>query len=230
MIRGAGSVMVTIVFVGLISFSAVFGQESAGKVLNPGIDIYSSYIWRGSKYGTGPAIQPVIEFTAGSFTAGAWGSFDFRGYQETDLYFVFSLPAGFSLGMTDYYSPDLRYFDYSEKSGSHAYEINVNFSRGNFSLGSNYILNKAGGIGSSGGDKYFEASYSLKSIILFIGAGDGWHTKESDTGRKRFAVCNIGLGTTKQIKITESFSLPVNAQLVLNPDSEQLFIVAGFSF
>ncbi|MCX6302600.1 MAG: hypothetical protein NTW82_10485 [Bacteroidia bacterium] len=204
--------------------AVIFSQEEKSSPFNAGADIYSSYVWRGTRYGIGPAFQPNLKFTAGFFTAGAWGSFDFNGYQETDLYLSFSLPAGISLGATDYYYPDFDYFDYSTVSGSHAFEINLGFSKGGLALSANYILNEAGHAGSEGGDKYFEVKYSFDAFNLFAGAGDGWHTVDGN-----FAVCNIGLGTSRTIKITDSFSIPVTGQVVFNPDIERLYIVVGFT-
>jgi hypothetical protein len=201
-----------------------YSQEGGSEKFSTGADTYSSYVWRGTKYGKGPAIQPKLEFKTGPFTAGAWGSFDFSGYQETDLYFSFSLPAGISLGMYDYYYPDLDYFEFSDTTGSHAFEINLGFSKGGLALSANYILNEAGHAGSEGGDKYFEVKYSFDAFNLFAGAGDGWHTVDGN-----FTVCNIGLGTSRTIKITDSFSIPVTGQLIFNPDREQMYIVVGFT-
>lgn len=149
--------MTMIVVLGLSSFETVFSQNDTVSKFSLNADFYSNYIWRGCRYGTGPAIQPSIKYSDSIFTVGAWGSFDFSGYQETDLYVSFSLPSGFSLGIIDYYYPALKYFDYSDSSGSHAFEVNLGFSKGNFSLSANYILNKAGGAASLGGDKYFQA-------------------------------------------------------------------------
>src|SRR4030066_185695 len=220
---------VLLISAGLMTCNNVLSQEEKPSPFTAGADIYSSYIWRGTKYGEGPALQPVLEFNSGPFTAGAWGSFDFSGYQETDLYFFFSLPAGFTLGMYDYYYPDLDYFDFSKTTGSHAFEINLSFTKGGLSLSANYILNEAGNAGSKGGDKYFEAKYSFDSFNLFIGAGAGWHSTDNFDGSDRFTVCNIGLGTTRTIKLTDSFSIPVTGQLVFNPDIKRLYIVVGFT-
>ena len=217
----------------IISFITIipsFCQDATGSKFNTGADIFSSYIWRGTIYGRGPAVQPSIEYASGNFTLGAWGSFDFNGYQETDLYFIYSLRSGLEIGLTDYYFMDLRYFDYSSSSGSHAFELNMRFTRGNFNIQANYIVNKADGAGSAGGDKYFEAGYVFKSFNLFIGAGDGWHTLNPEMGRGRFNLCNVGIGTTKTIIVTDSFNIPVKGQLVLNPDKEQLSVIIGFSF
>lgn len=208
---------------------SLFSQEEESESLSVGADIYSSYIWRGIENGTGPAIQPVLEYTSGTFTAGAWGSFDLRGYQEVDLYLKFELPSGLSLGITDYYSPDLNYFNYSKTTGSHAFELTLGFSVKNISLEANYILNEAGGIGSAGNDLYFQAEYSFDLFSLFAGAGNGWLTYDPDTELSRFKICNTGIEVSRTIKISETFSIPVTGQLILNPDKEQLFIVVGFT-
>ena len=220
-----------VIFATLIfsSFISVFSQQASDSKFSIGSDFYSAYIWRGSRFGTGPAIQPAVKYTGEYLTAGAWGSFDFSGYQEADLYFSVSLPAGISFGMTDYYYPGLQYNDFSGSSGSHAYEINAGFSGWNFSMSANYVVNEAGGAGSLGGDKYFQAGYSFKFFNLFIGAGDGWHTYDPETGNDKFAVCNLGIGITNSIRVTDSFSIPVNGQVIFNPDKEQMFLVVGFT-
>jgi hypothetical protein len=207
----------------------MIAQEENTSRFSTGADFYSSYIWRGTKLGTGPAVQPVLEYASGPFTAGAWGLFDFRGYQEADLYFTFSLPAGFTVGITDYYLPDLKYFDYSRVTGSHAFELNLGFSKNNLSFNANYILNEAGGVGSCGNDLYFQAGYSFGSFSLFAGAGNGWLTYDMDTNESRFNICNLGLEVSRTIKITETFEVPVLGQLIFNPDRQQLFVVVGFT-
>lgn len=211
------------------TYVSAFSQKGSASKFSIGSDFYSNYIWRGSKLGTGPAIQPSMKYSANWLTIGAWGSFDFSGYQEADLYLSFTLPAGINLGITDYYFPTLEYTDYTEASGSHAFEINAGFTAGGFNLTANYIINEAGGIGSSGGDKYFQAGYSFKFFDIFLGAGDGWHTYDPESGEDNFAVCNLGIGTSRIIKVTDTFNIPVAGQLIFNPDKKQMFLVVGFT-
>lgn len=113
----------------------------------------------------------------------------------------------------------------SDTAGSHAFEVNLGFTKGGLTLSANYILNEAGGAASAGGDKYFQATYAFTNFNVFVGAGDGWHTKDPN----KFAICNVGLGTSKTIKITDSFSIPVTGQIIVNPDKEQLTFVVGFT-
>jgi uncharacterized protein (TIGR02001 family) len=208
-----------------ISTTTVAQESQENSKFSIGTDLYSNYVWRGTRFGSGPAVQPGITFESGGLTIGVWGSFDFNGYSEADPYISYSFPFGLSLGMTDYYYPGLSLFDASMASGSHAFEINGGYSVDGIALSANYIINEAGGAGSIGGDMYFQASYSFEKVSLTAGAGNGWHTSDGN-----FNLCNIGIGTTKEISITEKFSIPVNGQVIVNPEREQLFLVVGFSF
>lgn len=214
------AVVLTVIISSTVAITNAQSQE-----LTPGVDFYSTYVWRGVAY-SGPSIQPYVDFTAGGFTLGAWGSQGIdgivsstgnsTGFQEMDLYASYSFDFGLSLGITDYYYPGSLYFD----GDSHAFELNGGFSSGDFSISANYILNEALGAGSAGGDTYFELGYGP----VFVGGGDGWHSTDGD-----FAIVNVGVGASKEIKITDSFSLPVSGAVVLNPDTEQFYILAGFS-
>lgn len=213
---------------GLTFPSVVNAQdEKTGSKFITGADVYSNYVWRGSKLGQGPAFQPTVKFTNGGFTAGVWGSFDASGYAEADPYISFSFPFGLSLGLTDYYYPGAENSIFDD--ADNAYELNVGFSKGALSLSGNYIFNEAPGAGSVGDDLYFQAGYGFKKFSLFVGAGDGWHTFDITTGKSDFNICNIGLSTTKEIKLSDTFSIPVTGQIIVNPDKEQLFMVVGFS-
>lgn len=203
-----------------VQFKPVQAQD-----LDTGVDLYSTYVWRGVAY-SGPSIQPYVEFSSGGFAVGAWGSQGIdgvvssnnysTGFQEMDLYASYSFDFGLSLGITDYYYPGSLYFD----GESHAYELNAGYSSGDFSISANYILNEARRAGSAGGDMYFQAGYGP----VFVGAGDGWHSSDGD-----FALVNVGIGTSKEIEVTDTFSIPLNGSVILNPDQEQLYIVVGLS-
>lgn len=208
----------------LTSIRPVEAQE-----VSTGADVVSTYVWRGVAY-SGPSLQPYLEVSAGSFTIGGWGSQGYDGFQEMDLYASYSFDFGLSIGITDYYYPGSPWFSFTEDadagdSSSHAFELNAGYETGAFSFSANYILNEASGAGSAGGDTYFEFGYSMGAADVFAGAGDGWHSSDGE-----FALVNVGVTASKEIKITESFSLPMFGSVVLNPDSEQLYILAGISF
>lgn len=217
----------TVMGIMLFIISGLIHAQEAGQKskFTTGVDLYSSYIFRGTRFGEGPSFQPSVKFLNGGFTAGVWGSFDVNGYSEADPYISFTFPFGLSLGITDYYFPGSDFFDVSRASGNQAFEINSGFSRGGFSLSGNYIINEAGGAASMGGDMYFQAGYTFRNVNIYAGAGNGWHTSDGE-----FDFCNIGLGTTKELNLSDKLSIPLTGVIILNPDRGQLFVIAGFSF
>lgn len=207
----------------LVLVLIIVGSARANAQWSTGADLYSSYVWRGVQYG-GPSVQPYVDYTKGGFSIGAWGSAGFDGTMEMDLYASYGFDFGLSIGATDYYYPGTEYFEFSDSIGAHGFELNLAYEVKGLSLSANYMLNEAGGAGTAGGDMYFELGYSFKSLDLFVGAGDGWHTPDGE-----FGVVNVGIGTSKEIPITEKFSLPVSGSVILNPTTEQFFIVVGIS-
>jgi hypothetical protein len=200
-------------------FSGGFAEDKKGSV-NVGTDVVSSYLWRGTKFGNGSAFQPTLEYSYGGFAIGAWGSYGFAdaAFSEADLYASYSFDFGLSLGMTKYYFPGVSFFEGS----NHGFELNGGIEAGAFSLAANYMLNE--GAGTIGGDTYIEAGVTTGPVYWFVGAGNGWYTVDT-----KFGLCNVGLTGSKEIKITDSFSLPVFSSIILNPSNEQFHLVVGFS-
>ena len=202
----------------LLSASSVQAQVE----VSTGADFYSTYVFRGIAY-DGPSLQPSVTVTSGGFSVGAWGSqgLSSTALQEMDLYAGYEFSNGIYLGLTDYYYPGSNW-----GSGDlDAFEINASYSANALSVAGNYILNEAVDAGSVGSDMYFELGYSLDQADVFIGAGDGWHSNSGD-----FALVNIGISTGKDIEVTDTFSIPVSGSAIWNPDTEQFYILVGFSF
>ena len=191
-----------------------------------GVDMVSAYVWRGIKY-SGPAIQPSLEYGIGGFAVGVWGSFDLvNGFNEIDTYASYTLDFGLSLGVTDYYYQGSNAFEFTDTTGSHALEINLNYELVGFSASANYIVNDthAGAAGSKGGDMYFQLGYAFKYFEIFAGAGDGWHTLDGN-----FNISNVGISASKEFKLTEKIRIPMFAQIIVNPDRKEYDLVVGIS-
>lgn len=215
----------------LLMVLTVSAQEETTEVVEEespfsvSADIVSSYVWRGSKFGLGPAIQPGVEYSSGGLAIGGWGSVNTSMAEgtEMDLYISYTFDFGLSLGVNDYYFPydagdTYKFFDAS----NHAYELTAGFESGGFSLTTGYIVNE--GASGEGDDVYVEAGYDFGPANVFIGGGNGWYSTYDS-----FEIVNIGIGASKDIKISDSFSLPVFGNVILNPNQEQLFIVFGLS-
>ncbi len=200
----------------------LFTQKLYAQNWITNLDIFSSYVWRGTKFGSGPAFQPSVEFSTGGLAIGAWGSYNASVDEaaEADLYASYELTLGenasLSLTVTDYFFPGS---GSSWLTGeSHYVEPMVGIGAGGFSLFGAYMMN------NGEGDIYMEAGYAAGPVNLFLGGGDGAYTVDGE-----FNICNIGIGVSKELIISDTFSLPVSGAAILNPSSEQFHIVVGIS-
>ena len=90
----------------------------------------------------------------------------------------------------------------------------------------------AGGDKDESGDQYFssyfEAAYDVDvwgvNFTPSVGISP-WKGMYSDG----FGVCSISLKASKEIKITDSFSLPVFTQAIIAPQNDSVFLVFGIS-
>jgi len=204
-------------------FPSLYSQEKQSS-WTLGADLVSSYIWRGTKQGIGPHLQPYTEYSAGPVTGGLWGTFDLHGYREVDLYLSLDLPGGFTLNLQDYWMADQPWADFTALSGSHALEAGIGYESDHVSLNTGYIVNEAGGAGSYGGDLYLESRFSFDFFTIIMGAGNGWYT-----GDGRFKVCCLGLESGREFTLDDSLTIPVTVQMVYNPDNKKVFLTAGLS-
>lgn len=215
----------------LVSLSSV----KAESPVTVGVDLYSRYVWRGTDFGNSPSIQPTLKYTNGGFSAGVWGAYSTIGtYKETDLFVSYTLPFGLTIGATDFFMPtggtgdNLDYFNYTDTTTSHVFEVNAAYAFKGFTFTGSYCINESNPNSSisMGGDTYVEAKYTLESgVNFFAGAGNGWYTSDTE-----FALCNVGVGATKTIKVTDSFSIPVNGSFIVNPEKKDVHFVVGLSF
>ena len=205
-----------------------------------GASFQSRYIWRGINLGGNSAsIQPSISYSKGIFTVGAWGAYSIGSDQlgqEADLYVTIAPLDFLSFTVTDYFFPNDRLPDNDYFHQGHVFEIMASFSGfENFPLGVFVATNFAGADKTEDGDQsystYIEASYPIPTgfvdINLFAGAVFG--DQGGYYGTKGSGLINLGIGVSKAIKITEKWSLPVDAALIFNPDEENIFITFGLS-
>lgn len=209
-----------------------------------GADLVSSYVWRGAKLDNA-SVQPAASLSYKGFTLGAWGSIGLINNSKDELYKEFDLTlsyttGGFTVGVTDYYiipsDNDNRYFMYEAHKTSHVFEVNVGYDFGVLSV--NWYTNFAGcdGINEDGDraySSYFELAAPFKLGGLDWTAAVGavpYCTDFYDDGVSDFAVTNITLTASKDIKITESFSLPLFGSITANPHTSDIYFTAGVSF
>lgn len=223
-----------LVVFGLLTIFALNVQaqdEAASSSWDTGLDIYSSYIWRGAKFGSGPAFQPYVEFSTGDFALGAWGSVSSSTDESLEMDLYASYSAGpVSLTVTDYYFGG----DWTSYKYNHYLEPSLGLSAGNFSFTAAYMFLPDSGNGfGNDGDTYLEAGYSFGKVDVAVGAGNGQYTTADTVSESKmgdFNICNISVGTSKEIKVTDTWTLPVSGSVILNPTTGGFFITAGISF
>ena len=78
---------------------------------------------------------------------------------------------------------------------------------------------------------YFQVGYSTTvkdvGVDFFVGGTPG--EKNFYYGTDQFNLINVGITASKEVKVTDSFSLPVFGSVILNPNKEDIFFVLGFS-
>ena len=202
-------------------------------------DIVSQYIWRGLEQ-TSAAIQPTLGIGYKGFSLTAWGScgiVDPNETKEFDLTLGYKI-GGFNIGVTDYWlsngqDPQSRYFIYYAHSTNHVFEANVGYDFKLLSL--QWYTNFTGNDGVTKSGKrayssYFEINVPFKLATLDWTATLGavpYATSFYDT--TGFAVTNVAVRATKDIKITDTFSIPIFGQIIASPRQQTAFFVFGFT-
>lgn len=227
-------------------------EETKESPLSINLDLMSRYVWRGYDFGASPSIQPAMSYSKWGFTLGTWGAYTLNnintGIQEVDLYLGYSFLDMFTVTVTDYYfvdeGSDYNYFDYDEYTTGHVFEGSIAFSGTDklplsVLLATNFYGNDARRINADGTEgniqfsTYAEFAYAFKYFDIFMGFN--LTTADAEKGESgfygdSFGVINLGISASKEIKITEKFSLPLYAALITNPQKEKIYLVAGFTF
>ena len=199
-------------------------------------DVVSQYIWRGQDLGS-VSLQPTLGIGYKGLSLTAWGSVGLSEPSDTkefDLTLAYT-KGGFNIGITDYWfnTPEERYFLYDANKTSHVFEANIGYDFGAASI--QWFTNFAGNDGLNKDGKrayssYLELSAPFKLASVDWSATVGAVPYATDFyGVDGFAVTNLALKATKDIKVTDSFSIPVVAQVAANPSTQKAYLVFGFT-
>jgi Bacterial protein of unknown function (Gcw_chp). len=205
-------------------------------------DVVSSYVWRGvaqeGSRGGSPNIQPTVSYTNGAFNLGAWGSYAFSGnVKEVDLYATLSLPDAFSVTVTDYNwnngnDGSVGYFNYKNGKTGHVFEGTLAYGgTKSFPLSITWNTMLYGADKKTNGNQAFSTYVELglpitSNVKAFLGASLFDSPIYYSNG---FSVINMGLKISKEIKLSDSFSLPVYGIIGANPQAGKAFFVAGIT-
>ena len=204
-----------------------------------GTDLVSQYVWRGQDLG-GVSVQPTLGLGYKGLSLSAWGSAGLSNPADTrefDLTLAYTV-GGFNIGVTDYWfnaglDPLNRYFAYAADCTNHVFEANVGYDFGFASL--QWYTNFAGNDGLTPDEKRAYSSYVEVNVPFVLGGVDWTATAGAVPfatdfyGVEGFGVVNVALTASKDIRITDSFSIPVFAQVAANPYSRNAFFVFGIT-
>ena len=223
----------------LLGATAVEAQENEKIETTISADFVNQYIWRGLDLGS-VAVQPTLGVGYKGLGLTAWGSYGLTNpddVKEFDLTLGYTI-GGFNIGVTDYWfnaglDPDARYFMYEAHGTNHVFEANIGYDFGLASI--QWYTNFAGNDGVNKDGKRAYSSYVEASVPFKLAAVD-WSATAGAVpfatdfyGTSGFAVTNLTLKATKDIKVTDSFSIPIFGQVTANPCAQKAYLVFGFT-
>ena len=223
----------------LLLFGAATAKAQDTVETTVGTDFVSSYVWRGLELG-GVSMQPTLGVSYEGLSLSAWGSVGLSNPADTkelDLTLAYSL-GGFNVGVTDYWfnaglDPLNRYFRYAADGTNHVFEANIGYDFGFASL--QWYTNFAGNdlveaTGKLAYSSYFEIGvpFSLGGVDWTAAAGAVPFSTDF-YGTEGFAVTNLALTAAKDIRVTDTFSIPVFGQVAANPCARTAFLVFGIT-
>lgn len=243
--KKVGVITVALLLSGLVP-STMMAQDKVEASV--GADLVSGYIWRGQDLG-GVSIQPSLGISYKGFSLGAWGSVGIESTdtKELDLTLGYSV-GGFSVSVTDYWFnkgvtsktgnelDPAKYFHYGAYSTTHVFEAQIGYDFGPLAV--NWYTNFAGNDGVKENGKRAYSSYLALTAPFKLGGLDWtvdlgmvpWETTFYNGYTSGFSVTDISLGASKDIKITDSFSLPAFVKVSVNPRTEGAYFTFGLSF
>lgn len=238
-------------FAAAVAISFVGVNEAQAQKFTIQGDLVSSYVWRGF-YQTGASFQPTLGFGIGNFSLTAWGSTDFDGAsasegaaaKEIDLTAAYAFgESGFTFSVASLWwggQGANKYFNLKSHETAHHFEAGLAYTLPveRFPLSIVWYTMFAGADKNDKGKQnyssYVELNYpfSVKAVDLNVicgflpyEAGVGVY----GTSNSSFAVTNVALKATTDIKITDKFAIPIFAQAIWNPRMEDAHLVFGLT-
>lgn len=239
-----------ILALGLVALMNVTASAQDKLEVHGKADFVSNYVWRGFDQNSGFSVQPSLTLGYKGFSLNAWGSeslTDCDGAKEFDVNLSYACK-GLSFTVSDLWwggkHTPYGYYegkDYNVDNGHHL-EFTASYCFGDkFPLTLNWSSWLAGGDAeNNNGDRcystYICASYNISlpyEVTLSLAAGfTPWNSYYSQScGTDNACFTDLSLKASRNIKITQGFSIPVYVQVIVSPmnDKDNTFLIAGFS-
>jgi len=221
----------------LVSTSAL-AQEKGKLNVEVSGDLVTSYLWRGQELAT-TSIQPSLWLDYRGLAVELWASYEFAGsdkYVEVDLSVAYKT-GGFLFLIRDIYGglkDEMKdaYFKYDSDT-NHTFEATIGYDFGVCRLSWNTTFAGLDGVNNSGNRAY--SSYAEVDVPFRLAGFDFMGTvgivpyASTLLKAKGFAVTNLQLKVSRDLKITDSFSLPVFLETSANPATSNLYVALGLT-
>ena len=230
---------IVLLALGLVAVATTHAQDEKEKVeTTVAADFVTQYIWRGLDSGN-VSVQPTLGVGYKGLSLTAWGNVGFTSTdtKEFDLTLAYTT-GGFNIGITDYFFTnqydEVKYFKYDAHETAHVFEFNVGYDFGPLSV--QWFTNFAGADGYNKDGERAYSSYVELAAPFKLGGLD-WSASlgvvpfatSFYSDADGFAVTNLSVKTTKDIKVTDSFSVPVFGQITANPSNGKAYFALGFT-
>ncbi|MGI6223866.1 MAG: hypothetical protein ACOYJG_09665 [Prevotella sp.] len=199
-------------------------------------DIVSKYVWRGVEIGSAQ-LQPTLKLSYGGFSVSALGSVgivDSKDDNEFDFCWRYDYKRWHVLINDNWLDTNPHYFEYAAHSTSHNFEGNIGYDAGfltadwyTYFAGKDY--NRKTGKRSYSSWMKFTVPFELGQMNWCATLGIVPFESENMYETDGFAVNLIELRCTKDIRITNEFSVPIFGALEANPSSEKAWFVFGLT-
>jgi len=242
------TLLITVLMTGMTTAATASDEVS----INSGVDFYNRYVWRGLDIANTPSIQPTLSVGYGGFEFGAWGAYTLSNESsdsdEIDFWLGYTLElengVAFTLLATDFYYPNagIDFFNFNNHDaviddtipdpGAHIIELGLSITGPE-----SFPVTVSGYVNihnDAGNNAYFQIDYPVivgeTELGLFCGFAAGSEDNPDYYGAEDFSAINVGVSVSREIKVSESFSLPLIVSLILNPEAEISHILVGMSF
>ncbi len=239
-------------FIFLTMLSTINVVAENGIAVNTSLDLYNRYIWRGLDIAHTPSLQPTLSVAGRGLELGAWGAYtlsnDASASDEIDFWLSYTHAIEDKLSLTaiatDYYFPNagIKFFNFNNYNaviddtipdpGAHTLEIGLSITGPpSFPAVLSGYVNVYNDAGSNA---YFQIDYPVvlneTDLTFFCGAAAGSKDNPDYYSADKFSVINVGVTALREIKVSDSFSLPLTVSFIVNPKAEISYLLAGVSF
>lgn len=224
----------------LMLTSQIAGAQDKLQV-NAGADIVSKYVWRGVDQASGPSIQPTLGLSYKGVTLSAWGSTSIAELspKEFDVSLSYSI-YGLGVSLTDYWwSGEGRPYGHMGKNGDHYYEAALSYNFGchfdgkvplRLSVATMFAGADRNAEGRQNFATYINATYDIACPSeITLTPSLGFSSRSAAMAVDKFSCTDVSLKASKEIHITDTFSLPVFVQAIASPAQDRTYLVFGLT-